>query len=213
MILVVSIFILIVCLLRTKYCSLDIMFGFSLSICVNILIYFLAIDGFTNILNIEFNGTALILYVLGLIYAFLLFKVHRSDPGFIHISKENRVKNILSLDINSNKNVFDNICSSCLVNIERPLRSKHCKFCDRCVRRFDHHCPWVSNCVGLKLFRILGLNNYNLFFAYIVAGLMISTIITVYVYQSKNRQYDFRIYDYSSSKLSKYKIYCLVVFI
>lgn len=37
-------------------------------------------------------------------------------------------------------------CTRC--TIEQPLRAKHCRYCDVCIAVYDHHCPWMNNCVG-----------------------------------------------------------------
>lgn len=39
-------------------------------------------------------------------------------------------------------------CVDCMFEI--PLRARHCRECEKCVATFDHHCSWVSNCIGEK---------------------------------------------------------------
>lgn len=35
------------------------------------------------------------------------------------------------------------LCPEC--EVIRTPRSRHCSICNRCVERFDHHCPWINN--------------------------------------------------------------------
>eukprot|EP01069_Polyplicarium_translucidae_P003005 Polyplicarium_translucidae@DN2186_c0_g1_i3.p1 len=37
-------------------------------------------------------------------------------------------------------------CKKCC--LYQPLRAKHCKYCAKCVRTHDHHCPWFGVCIG-----------------------------------------------------------------
>ncbi|KAG8936862.1 palmitoyltransferase pfa5 [Tulasnella sp. 418] len=32
----------------------------------------------------------------------------------------------------------------------KPMRAHHCRICATCVLNFDHHCPWIGQCVGAR---------------------------------------------------------------
>ena len=97
------------------------------------------------------------------------------DPGFLKSPKGVPFMEMMK--------IFDPVllCADC--EVVRTDRSRHCSICNRCVERFDHHCPWINNCVGL--------NNHGIFMCFLVSmlTLLVATFVTTIthfrVYQNR----------------------------
>jgi palmitoyltransferase ZDHHC9/14/18 len=90
---------------------------------------------------------------------FALFKGGCTDPGII--PRQSTSVQFIS----QNPNVVINgslmklsYCSTC--SIFKPPRASHCRSCDNCTQRFDHHCLWLGTCVGKR--------NYKYFYLLVV---------------------------------------------
>ena len=64
---------------------------------------------------------------------------------------------------------YDRFCQWCESHVQD--KSKHCGKCNRCTSNFDHHCPWLNNCIGGR--------NYPFFLMLIFVKLLHTILIII----------------------------------
>ena len=80
------------------------------------------------------------------IFTAIVTKSDPTDPtvALVHKMQSSALQNQQLLDfIAERAKFFCNICETLVLE-----NSKHCSVCNRCCADFDHHCRWVSNCIG-----------------------------------------------------------------
>ncbi|XP_067662475.1 palmitoyltransferase ZDHHC12-A-like [Haliotis asinina] len=112
----------------------------------------------------------LLLMTLSIVFYYLACFI---DPGYLPLKKKKASVNNNSEDEgsdedssmlkNGDKDVKYRMCDYC--EIQQPMRAKHCEDCKRCVRKYDHHCPWLEACVGER--------NHKFFLLFLLATAML----------------------------------------
>jgi palmitoyltransferase ZDHHC13/17 len=90
-------------------------------------------------------------FFFGLVFCWQM--VHRTDPGSLPDDAKAEYEAAIAEMCESGVEYYTRaegrkLCHTC--REVRPLRAKYCRMLRKNVPRFDHHCPWVGNTVGLQ---------------------------------------------------------------
>lgn len=93
----------------------------------------------------------------------------RNQPGYM---KSNQYIPFIRLVEKFDPNM---LCPKCEVICTSD--SRHCYICNRCVERWDHHCQWVNNCIGIQ--------NHSYFYLFVVLQFLYMFLVILMGFFSK----------------------------
>ena len=128
-------------------------------------------------------STSFILFILQIFQS--LYTAFTNPGAFVPNNKEDNInyseKNLMLATIKG-QDYFLKICKKC--KIPKDLRVFHCKECGLCILRHDHHCPWLSTCIGI--------NNNRRFIMLLIINLIFfvynPTVLFLFLYQRINKE-------------------------
>ena len=105
----------------------------------------------------SFIFTKIFLFILYFFQIFATFSAGCTDPGILpkqftgkFPKRKDKRKSLIRGHLYDLK-----YCLQC--DLFRPPRASHCRECNNCVQKFDHHCKWVGICIGKRNYKFFYL--------------------------------------------------------
>ena len=147
----------------------------------SLLFYIFILSSFSPLIFLLPSSIVSSLIFITMLYCY--FDITTTSPGYAETI--NQISLNEYEELNPRKVIKDTeyilpYCETC--QIVRDVRVFHCKKCNKCILRHDHHCEFVNNCVGK--------NNHCKFLKFIILAALHSTFIAVYCILYMVKQFD-----------------------
>jgi len=138
----------------------------------SLVLYAVFVYIFVMVLPAPFTIGSFLNTILFISLAFLSLASHTAamltDPGTVPIGNATQ-ENIEKITKYPGQIIYR--CPRCMSI--KPLRAHHCSVCKRCIKKMDHHCPWVNNCVGETNQKFFVLFTFYIFLISLHTAIMI----------------------------------------